>query len=606
MKRLPFPSVTRRSVLRHAGIVGAAAFAAPAWAQRAPSRLAPVPPLLLTLTFPNGTSLSFDERQATSLGTYLGPFVQQHCLRQRGPADGTYLAGFTVFFRPDTSGLRQEIVVEYGTEYAFAAKAAPVPASSVRPAHITAPYTATISGGSLAAPVTINVPNHWWGARWRWQSAPRPIVRTLADLVAMKAVLPLSTTPVWNTSPPATGTSWGGPMATGDLNTSLSTTGDREELGFTTEMQACYLLTGNAAAEETMLTDAEASGTFIYHVRDAATNAPFSVEQYPNMSLMYNAGHPGFAIPKPARPSAHNYFNMNEGVAHMPPLGFVPWLLTDDPFFLEEAQFAANYAMTEANYHNINEGLPGLASVSQTRGWAWGMRDLTRMAGFAPAAAPSWLAPRSYWQRCVADNLTFANKYLTATASPATTVFKLIPDTGVFESFMVDFLGTVMGWIGWSGLFPSWSSIVAYTAGPRIAMTDNSGASGWDSRYPVPYLVPIFDANLGVRARGVDSLYSIPASLLTPRSWAQLWSDYQVYAAATVAAWTSPATWPAGTLAPGQNLGYVAEARAALAAFQLAGVPAAASEHAWLYNQLDTILPRAGTPSRYKWAIWPN
>lgn len=612
MKRLPFPSVTRRSVLRHAGIVGAAAFAAPAWGaqrqvQRAPPPApAPAAPLLLTLTFPSGMSLSFDEGQATSLGTYVGPFVQQYCRRQRAPANGTYLAGFTVFFRPDMSGLRQEIVVEYGTEYAFAANAAPVPASGVTPAHITAPYTATISGGVLAAPVTVNVPNHWWGARWRWQSAPRPIVRNLADLVAMKAVLPLSTMPVWNTSPPATGTPWGGPMATGDLNTSLATTGDRDELGFTTEQQACFLLTGNAAAGETMLTDAEASGTFIYHVRDAATSAPFSVEQYPNISLLYNAGPPGFAIPIPAQSSASNYFSMVEGVAHMPALGFVPWLLTDDPFFLEEAQFAANYAMIEANYHNINEDLPGLASVSQTRGWAWGMRDLARMAGFAPAAPPSWLAPQRYWQRCVADNLTFANRYLDATANPGTTVFNLIPDTGVFESFMVDYLGTVMGWIGWSGLFPSWSSVVAYAAGPRIAMTDNSGASGWDSRYPVPYLVPVFDANLGAGARGPDYLYSVPAALTTPTSWAQLWSDYQVYAAATVAAWGSPSTWSAGTLAPGLNLGYVAEARAALAAFRLAGVANAASEHTWLYKQLDIAIPQAGTPSRYKWAIWPS
>ena len=429
--------------------------------------------LSLTLTFSDGSpSLSFSQSAATDIGSYLGPFVQQRSLRQRqGP--------WTVFFRPDANGSRQEVVVEYGTEYTFASGAAPVTLSGAAPAHITAPYTATISGGGLAGPVAITVPNHWWGARWRWQSAPRPCVRAYAELLAMKAVLPLSTTPLWNTSPPAA-TAWAGPMSTGDVNIYLATTGDRDELGFITEQQACYLLTGNAAALESMLTDAEASGTMIYHIRDAATGAPFSVESYPNMALVNNAGPPGFAIPTAPMSTASNYFSMVEGVAHMPALGFAPWLLTDDPFFLEEAQFAANYDIVESNYFNINDGLPGLVNDLQTRAWAWGMRDLFRMAAFAPASPPAWLAPQSYWQQCVADNLTFAGRYLAATASPCTTVFNLIPDTGNYKSFMVDYLGVVIGWAGWSGLFPAWANAIRYASGPRIAMSDVSGASGWD------------------------------------------------------------------------------------------------------------------------------
>ncbi len=247
------PRVTRRNVLRRAGAVTMAAVGSSFWTGKGigqpRSRLSSgnssfySSGLSLRLRFSDGSpTLSFKQSAASRIGTYVGAFVRQKCLRQRvGP--------WTVFFRPDANGLRQEVVVEYGTEYIFASGAAPVTLSGAAPAHITAPYTATISGGGLAAPVAIAVPNHWWGARWRWQSAPRPCVRAYTDLLAMKAVLPLSTTPLWNTSPPAA-TAWAGPMATGDLNTYLATTGDRDELGFVTEQQACYLLTGNAAALE--------------------------------------------------------------------------------------------------------------------------------------------------------------------------------------------------------------------------------------------------------------------------------------------------------------------------------------------------------------------
>lgn len=556
----------------------------------------PSPGLRLTLSgIPNGP-LTFSEAQASDLGNYVGAFVQQKCLRQRqGP--------WSVYFRPDASGQRQEVVVEYGCDITFGTLP-PVAPIGTTPAHITTPYTAALSGGNLASPVTITVPNHWWGARWRWQSAPRPIVRTYADLVAMKAVLPLSMQALWNTGFPAA-TAWGGPMSTGDLNTGLAAPGDRDELGFITEQQACTLLTGNAAAQESMLTDAEASGTMIYHVRDSATGAPLNVQQYPYLALLSDASFGSYQIPMPARPSASNYFNMVEGVSHMPPLGFVPWLLTDDPFFLEEAQFAANFDMIEENYHSYNEKLPGLVSPSQTRGYAWGCRDVMRMAAFAPASPPGWLLPPSYWRQCVANNLTFANKYLSATASPCTTYFKLLIQTGSYQTFMVDYLGIVLAWAVWSGLFPSgWSSVLDYQSTATLAMGDNTGASGWDYRYPCPYIVPVVDANLGASATLINADYTVAASSETPTSWAQLWADFQAYAAATVTNWTAPSTWPANTLWTGQDFGYVSWSRAALAAFQRAGLKQAQGEHTWLYNQLVAV-NALGSASGYKLAIWP-
>ncbi len=190
---------------------------------------------------------------------------------------------WTVFFRPDADGSRQEVVVEYGTFYDFSASPPKLSdggtlAGGDIPVHIFAPYTAIISssGTTLA---TLVVPNHWWRARWRWQSAPRPLKRTFADLVAMKAVLPMDLAFVKNT-PPATGLAWAGPMDTGGLTSQMTTTGDRNEIGFITEPQACWFLNGDANSLQRLMTNAEAMGSVPAMIRDLATNAPFDVYTY--------------------------------------------------------------------------------------------------------------------------------------------------------------------------------------------------------------------------------------------------------------------------------------------------------------------------------------
>ena len=597
--------MTRRSMLRRAGGMGVAAAVSPAWSRPIVGAARADQPLSLTLNFSNGASLSFNETGSTQLGEYLGAFVRQKCLRQRsGP--------WTVFFRPDTDGSRHEIVVEYGTELNFAPNSAPVPVSGASPAHILSPYTATISGGGLAGPVTIRVPKHWWGARWRWQSGRRPIVRRLADLVAMKALPPYAAAALYNgPQPPARGIAWAGPMTTAGLDTGMGDTGDRPEIGFITEFQACYLLAVSSVAEETMRSQAEAAGTLAIHVRDAATGAPFSVQKYPYTALLYSMTPDKNKIPPPRQAvSAPEWFVTN--LAHFPSLGFVPWLLTDDPFFLEEEQFASNYGMIEGNYHNLNEKLPGLCGPSQTRGWAWGMRNLFRMAAFAPEQPPAWLAPRSYWRACVADNLTYAKKYV-ASPSPLCKIFNMIIETGFISVFMVDYLEIVLGWAAWSGLFPDWAPVVAYAAGPRLAMfRDPAAGPGWDRRLPAPYEVPLATATQGARASLENTPYPQYAPPPTensavPANWAELWSDFVTWFNAQHGATPiDPPSWSPNVLSPAQHHGYLEEARAALAALALSGSKEAMSEHRWVAPQMTRVFEMDHVPSLYKWAIWPG
>jgi hypothetical protein len=545
--------------------------------------------LSLTLSFADGTTLSFSQHMATDIGGYSGAFVQQQCLRQRAPATGDYRAAFTVYFRPDADDSRQEIVVEYGCDFILVPGSPPAVASGARPTHITLPYVATISGGGLTAPITVSVPKHWWGARWRWQSSSRPIMRGYADLLTTRAILPLSTRAVWNTDPPAA-YPWGGPMTIAHLQADMGTAGDREEVGFINEYEACYLLTGNANAQTSMVSTAEAAGSIPIWVRDSTTGALLNVQSYPYLAQRFDAFGGSHKITQPPNPSDPSFVNTE--ASHFPSLSFVMWVLTDDPWHLEGCQAAAVYAMTEGNYHNNAYNLPGLASCSSTRGWAWGMRDLFRMAAFCPASVPSWLLPQSHWQQCVADNLNaltqaMAGRGELVSVHPAMRVFPLFPDASMIASFMIDYLEIVMGWAGWCGAFPGWAGGIAWLAQPRTVMAaDPALRLGWDRRWPVPY----------------D--WTIPSP--TPLDWPTLWNDYVAARGGGSTNWSSPSSWPVDGLAPNLNLGYVAEARAALAALQPAGILYAADEHTWLYQQMAAILPSAGTPTRYKWAIWPT
>src|ERR1051325_728571 len=102
-------------------------------------------PLSLRLDFADGKTLSLDSAKAAYVGDYIGRFVQQKCFRLRASGNGDYRDGFTVFFRPDSDGNRNEVVIEYGGEVDFRVKP-PQPAGGIAVSH-TPGYTATISRG---------------------------------------------------------------------------------------------------------------------------------------------------------------------------------------------------------------------------------------------------------------------------------------------------------------------------------------------------------------------------------------------------------------------------------------------------------------------------
>jgi hypothetical protein len=563
--------------------------------------------LALRLRFPDGTSRTFSQAAAKDAGDYVGRFVRQKCFIAREDE-------WTVFFRPDADRSRDEVVVERGLIYL---------APGQQPTHILEPYTATIfKDGRQIAEVT--VPRHWWLARWRWQSAPRPVRHSSSDLIARKALCPLGKAALYGAKSPQTTIGWKGPMDTGGLAIGMGGVGERAEIGPITEYQGAYLLDGSVQALTAILAQGEAVGSMPIWARDEVSGGLVDIYKMPHIA--FSAGDPTIQQPPyPYNPDhSYNDYLFRLDVAHIPSAAFVPWLLTDDPYFFEGLEATANYCVLATDFHRGLQKLPGLVYPGETRAWGWGMREVFRLGAFAPDNPPSWLKPRSYWKKIVADNLSYTRQF---TGSPARIhqVFRLFTRSSECEPYMSAFVMSSLGWAVWSGFYPEWSEFTRWFAGGLLPFVN--GSSGWDRRWPAPYWVNF----LSMRDLGAGEAPRLSLAILdkawdawTPDSWSEAWKLYPKWVSdPTISKGKQPldpSRWldrekvyengtdsPYGVVAGAPSgPAYVLQMRGALAYAALAGVPGAKAAHDWLHSKLPAVCASYGASGLYKWSVQPS
>jgi len=356
------------------------------------------------------------------------------------------------------------------------------------------------------------------------------------------------------------------------------------------------------------------------HVRDAATGAPVDVQEHPYFSQVLG-GTPKIPMaPRLTYADEPGYFTTQ--CAHYPDVAFVPWMLTDDPYLLEECQFNCVYHAQESDYHQGNNKLPGMAQPSETRGWAWGIRDISRMAAFSPESPPSWLLPRAAWEANLGDCLTYANNYLNS-QTPSCTVFGLMTQGNVLSPWMIGYHASVVGWMRWTGLFPDWDDVADYVFKPIIGLAGDP-RDGWDRRWPSPYQVNV----LGLRETTPEKaspLNSDPQfrpsakDATTPTSFKECWELYQVWCNAqnhTVALdpslWTEDKVYETAADFPYQsNVGapsgphYIEIQRGCLALAAMCEEPGAAEAHEWLASRMPQVYAEYNNPPpAYRYAFW--
>ena len=249
--------LTRRTALGGVAAAGISFVGARASAQTAP-------PLSVVVRIEGGSTYTYSAADGADLGDFastIGGFTQR-CIRVDQPG-----SPLTVFFRPDRTSNRVEVVFELGRVFSGGA-----------PVKLPA-YTATIYLGEQQL-ATVPVPVHYWYSRWRWQSSPRPVVGNVAQLISQGLLPPYdtvggttvngvtqqclpasspfkkaacylvnSTSFVPSPTLPAIMTSYTPytVMGTSDVATYMPRTGERPDIGLVTEPQAQFICTGLTA-----------------------------------------------------------------------------------------------------------------------------------------------------------------------------------------------------------------------------------------------------------------------------------------------------------------------------------------------------------------------
>jgi hypothetical protein len=529
----------------------------------------------------------FDSANAVDQGNYVGTFVQQKSLR-------VTLSGcpFTVYFRPDVNGLRDEVVVELGKMW------------SGTPAHVTAPYTITVTKNSVQL-FQQTVPNHWWWARWRWQSAPRPFVRTVASLIASGHFLPYSKSYLYGYTSGSQNWSYSAsytyaPMGIAGMDWHQGDGGDRPEIGPLTLAQSDYIMFGTTAAKDVMLAQAEASGTHGFHIRDENTGAWLNnrVHQYYSLNPASALPH----IPNPTASTAANYITL--AATHMSSLCYAPYMFTDDPYYLEEMQACALYHIVEATYITIAESLPGLVNVTQGRGSAWGVRDVAHCAKATPAIVPSWLLPQSVHLANLADNRTFLQRYQNS-PSIAHTIFRVYTELGYQRNFFKDYVLCTFAWVVRMG-FSEWADGHAWICGAVVPHVTND-MTGWPKGWPVPY-------HYTVLITGTDAGWRYDDTTHDANVYPSWNAAFQRYVSDQAASGRSlsvgyPPTWDGVRIMedyPGVGFSYFVWRQAGMNLAAGLGVTGAAGACTWLDAQIPILkaarFPRSTNDPRFSFA----
>jgi len=521
---------------------------------------APAPGTLSAVITLGRKSYTAAESAAKDLGDFSSPIggIVQRCLRADIPE-----LNMTVFFRPDRDGRRDEVVFELGR--LFVDQAA-VPAA-------LGAYTAQVYRGSQLL-ARVDVPAHYWHSRWRWQSAPRPVVGDARALISSGLLPPLS-----QAAPavPYAASYKAVPyevMGLAGVTPYMPQTGERPDIGLVTAYQADYICTGSGQALAVTLAQGEASGTVPWHQRDEVTGAPidFAVHTKASWYSDSRAGAPWIKGSPGASATPDN--------AHTPALAYVPYVLTGDPYMLEELQFMANNTWG-------SEPMGYRPNVGQSRAFAWSMRTIGQAARVTPASVPSWLLPQAYWKGMLDRHRAHVEANYVGGAGPLLSVFRstcpidnsreegaAAPGGTWIDVWQEEFIVAVVGWLVRMG-HAEWRKVFDWKVGSTIARC--SGTAGWPRAVPAAYRTILRPARTAPMAA----------------SWAEAWAVTQ----RTIPAYAGVALSDQKYF--GTDMTYLAYSRGALVMAEALGTPGAAEALSWATRELVA----RGWRTDHKWRL---
>ena len=162
------------------------------------------------------------------------------------------------------------------------------------------------------------------------------------------------------------------PLTTGPLRRWMPDTGARDELGPVPAWIAEALGGDGAGLARGLAVAENCSGAWYTHVRKPDGSLP-TIDERPQWRFMPHVD--------PADP---NFYPDHE---HQPDLASVAYLATGERYFAEEVAFWANFCLAHTHL-STRGGSAGLMVGEETRGEAWGLRNVLTAAFLLPDADP--------------------------------------------------------------------------------------------------------------------------------------------------------------------------------------------------------------------------
>ena len=244
----------------------------------------------------NGTD-SYLLAGGKDLGNFAGPGFAHKNVKARAPATPKFPA-MRIYIRNDLApATRGEAVIELFASGDLAGAVAGGLTVTRLPAGITAqdimtPFTIEAfdaSGNPVAdylGRTVITAPTFWWGARYIFKTARRPIIRTPAQISsAAKTLAPARSRhgiPGKFDNTNFSKYNYVNPMDLAGVEPGGGTTGERYDIGEETEIVANYEINPtDSVAINAMLSWGDAANTWPIYWRDDATDAPINKATYP-------------------------------------------------------------------------------------------------------------------------------------------------------------------------------------------------------------------------------------------------------------------------------------------------------------------------------------
>jgi hypothetical protein len=189
-------------------------------------------------------------------------------------------------------------------------------------------------------------------------------------------------------------------LGIGDLHPYMYDHGGRREIAPYPDWTASYLVYQGLDQYEYILAHGRSAGSWPIHIKEVDGSLVTRVNR-PNfwLDVPTNRGQDGPQGNMQALPECI------PDIAHQPSLAYVPYLMTGKRCFLDEVIYWANYCIL-GTYANSG-GVDGYIHANETRGVAWGLRNIVDCA----ASLPLGHRYKEYFTQIVYNNLGWCDGF---------------------------------------------------------------------------------------------------------------------------------------------------------------------------------------------------